>query len=310
MRLFLKKVILPFAMFAIVTMVSAITIALSETPYSYHAYIAEIVVALVFLPPLISYIVSLMITSPEDVIKVIESNVKHTEEFIALSLHVLRLYILESYPDEEAINRTLRKISFALRNVEKLKLYPEVWHRFRAFLRTIAVESTYLPHRYYMNKLLIYFMKWFVISGKSRVARAFIRYYRLIALRYMEERLPSDTVEDLFLKPTMSVLKETKAGKGLIAYTLEQCISLLRHVERLGVKGDLTLREVCKILELIEDYTQGVEPVLELSALKQRITRMRKRFFCSVRKPIIARKLEPSSEKTVEETDDVKRNKH
>jgi len=285
-RLFLRKVIFPFTIFGIVTVVSAITIALSETPYAYHAYIAEIVTSLVFLPPLVSYIVNLMVTSPEDVIAAIESNVKHTEEFIALSLYVLRLYIMGAYPDEEAINRTLGRISYALRNVERLKLYPDVWHRFRDFLRTIVVESTFLPHRYHMSRLMTQFMKWLIVSNRSRVARAFMRYYRFVVSRYMTERIPSEVVEDLFIKPILDVVKTTKASRGLIAYALEQSLSLLRHVERMELRGDITVREVCKILELIEESVEDIEEMPELSRLKQHIVRMKKRFRCVPRKAI------------------------
>ncbi len=284
-RLFLKEVVLPFVIFAVITAISAITIALSATPYAHYAYIVEIVVSLVFLPPLISYIVRLMTTGPEEVIGAIEANIKRVEEFIALSLHILRLYILEAYPDEEAINRILRRISNAMRNVEKLRLYPEVWHRFRDLLKAIVVESTYLPNRYHMSKLMTYFMKWFIKFRKDRVARAFLRYYRLVALRYMEERLPSDIAESLFLKPTIEVLKQSNAKKGLVAYALDQCIGFLRSIERLGLRGDLTVREICKILELVQDYTQGLEPIPELAALRQVMMRMRKRFACPPKRP-------------------------
>ena len=283
-RLFLKKVVLPFIIFAIITAISAITIALSATPYAYQAYVIEIFVSLIFLPPLITYIVRLMTTGPEDVIRTIEANIRRVEEFVALSLHILRLYILEAYPDEEEINRTLRRISNALRNVDKLRLYPEVWHRFRDLLKAIVVESTYLPNKFYMNKLMTHFMRWFVKFNKDRVARAFLRYYRLVALRYMEERLPSDITENLFLKPTIEVLKQNNARKGLIAYALDQCISFLRSIERLGVRGDLTLREICKILELVDEYTQDIEPMPELIALRQVISRLRKRFACPTRR--------------------------
>jgi len=287
-RLFLRKVVLPFIIFGIVTAVSAITIALSRTDYANLAYMVEVIVTLVFIPPLITYIVKLMVTGPEDVIKVIEQNVRRKEEFIALTLRVLRLYMLESYPDEEAVNRTLRKIVYVMRDVSKLELCPDIWHRFRDFLKTVVVETTYLPDKYYMSKLMTQFMKWFIISNKYRVARAFLRYYRHVALKYMEERLPSDVIEDMFLKPTLTVLRDMKVGRSLLTYALEQTDSLLRSIERLGIRGDLTAREVCKIAELIEEYINTLEGV-RLSMLDQRIVRIKRKFACIIRKPKIRR---------------------
>ena len=297
-RLFLKEIVLPFVIFGVVTAVSAITIALSRTEYANLAYMAEVIVALVFIPPLITYIVRLMITGPEDVIKVIEQNVRRKEEFISLTLHILRLYMLESYPDEEAVNRTLRKIVYVMRDVTKLDLYPDIWHRFRDFLKTVVVETTYLPDKYYMSKLMTQFMKWFIVSNKYRIARAFLRYYRHVALKYMEERLPSDVIEDMFLKPTLMVLKEARAGRSLLTYALEQTDSLLRSIERLGIRGDLTSREVCKIAELVEEYVNALEGV-RLFILDQRIARIKRKFACIIRKPRI-RRIEIREEKEQE----------
>ncbi len=297
-RLFLRKVVLPFIIFSVVTAVSAVTIALSKTNYANIAYMVEVVVTLVFIPPLITYIVKLMVTGPEDVINVIEQNVRRKEEFIALTLRVLRLYMLESYPDEEAVNRTLRKIAYVMRDVGKLELCPDIWHRFRDFLKTVVVETTYLPDKYYMSKLMTQFMKWFIVSNKYRVARAFLRYYRHIALKYMEERLPSDVIEDMFLKPTLMVLKDLKAGRSLLTYALEQTDSLLRSIERLGVRGDLTSREVCKIAELIEEYVNSLEGV-RLPMLDQRIVRIKRKFACIIRKHRL-RKVEIRAEKDQE----------
>ena len=298
-RLFLRKVVLPFIIFGVVTAVSAITIALSKTPYAHLAYMVEIVVALIFIPPLITYIVKLMVTGPEDVIRVIEQNIKRKEEFISLTLHILRLYMLESYPDEEAVNRTLRKIAYVMRDVSKLKLYPDIWHRFRDFLKAVVVETTYLPDKYYMSKLMTQFMKWLIISNKYRVARAFLRYYRHVALKYMEERLPSDVIEDMFLKPTLIVLREAKAGRGLLTYALEQTDSLLRSIERLGIKGDLTSREICKITELVEEYIDKLEGV-RLPMLDQRIVRIKRKFACMLKRPRI-RRIEVREEKEISE---------
>ncbi len=203
--------------------------------------------------------------------------------------------MLESYPDEEAVNRTLRKIAYVMRDVSKLKLYPDIWHRFRDFLKAVVVETTYLPDKYYMSKLMTQFMKWLIISNKYRVARAFLRYYRYVTLKYMEERLPSDVMEDMFLKPTLIVLREAKAGRGLLIYALEQTDSLLRSIERLGVKGDLTAREICKITELVEDYIDKLEGV-RLPMLDQRIVRIKRKFACVLKRPRI-RRIEVREEK-------------
>ncbi|OYT55671.1 MAG: hypothetical protein B6U76_05380 [Desulfurococcales archaeon ex4484_217_2] len=280
-RMFLNKIIYPFTIFAIVAVVSACTMSLEKTEYAYWAFMAELAVTLIFLPPLISYIIKLMTMGPEDVISTLKASSRSLEDFIATSLHILRLYMLEAYPDEKAISSMLRTILFSMRNIERLKLYPEVWHKFKDLLKAIAVEGAYLPNKYLMKNLMALFMAWLVRNNRDRTARAFIRYYKRVALRYMEERLPSEIVEDLFLDPTLGVFKVLNAKKSLVAYATDQCISLLKKIRRANMLGDITSKEMCRVLTIVDRYFYDVEELAEVLTLRKYISRMRKELMCA-----------------------------
>ena len=280
-RMFLNKIIYPFSIFAIITVISAYTMSLEKTEYAYWAFMAELAATLIFLPPLISYIIKLMTMGPEDVVKTLKASSRSLEDFIVMSLHILRLYMLEEYPDEKAISSMLRTILFSMRNVDRLKLYPEVWHRFKDLLKAIAVEGAYLPNKYLMKNLMALFMAWLVRNNRDRTARAFIRYYKRVALRYMEERLPSEIVEDLFLDPTLGVFKVLNAKKSLIAYATDQCISLLKKIRRANMVGDITTKEMCKVLAITDRYFSDIMDVAEVQTLRKLIGRLRKELVCA-----------------------------
>jgi len=279
-RIFLNKVIYPFTIFAIITGVSALTISMAHTESSYIAFMIEFTVSLAFLPPLINYIRGLMTMGPEDVVIALQSTARSTEDFIVTSLQLLKLYMVEAYPHEDEINRILRRVANSIRDAEKLKINPEIWHRFRDLLKTIVTEATILPDKKVMRSLMLRFLIWLILNNRDKTARSFIRYYRLVTLRYMEERLPSEVIEDLFLEPTLGVLKSIKPRKDLIAYTLEQTYSLLVKLRKAGRTGDITSRELCRTLLKIDRYTEGLEEVGELYSLKKMLTSMRREFQC------------------------------
>lgn len=279
-RLFLNKVIYPFTILGVITVVTAITMSLEKTVYAYHAFMIELTVALLFLPPMIHYIRSLMTMSPEKVVQALHRASGTVEEFIAASLHVLRLVMIEAYPEERSINNILKMIHDNMKTVEKLKFYPDIYHKFRDLLKTIVHEGTYLPNIYLIKGIMKNFMVWLIRNKKERTARSFIRYYRAISLRYMEERLPSEGIEDLFLEPVIDVLKALKARKSILGYALDQLISLLHKVKRAGSIGDITSLEMCHITNIVEKHVSGLEVLKEYEKLRRLLNEIRGEFLC------------------------------
>ncbi len=279
-RLFLNRVIYPFTILGVITIVTAITMSLEKTIYAYHAFMIELSVALLFLPPIIHYIRDLMTMSPENVVRTLRKASGTVEEFIAASLHVLRLVMVEAYPEEKAINNILKMIYENTRDVEKLKLYPDTYHKLRDLLKTIVYEGTYLPGIYLLKGLMKNFMIWLVRNRKERITRSFIRYYRAISLRYMEERLPSEGIEDLFIEPVIDTLKALKAKRSILGYALDQLIALLHKIKRAGTIGDITSLEMCHIINIVEKHVLGLETLKEFEKLRRLINEIRGEFLC------------------------------
>jgi len=240
----------------------------------------ELSVALLFLPPIIHYIRDLMTMSPENVVRTLRKVSGTVEEFIAASLHVLRLVMVEAYPEEKVINNILKMIYENTRDVEKLKLYPDTYHKFRDLLKTIVYEGTYLPDIYLLKGLMKNFMIWLVRNRKERITRSFIRYYRAISLRYMEERLPSEGIEDLFIEPVIDTLKALKAKRSILGYALDQLIALLHKIKRAGTIGDITSLEMCHITNIVEKHVSGLETLKEYEKLRRLINEIRGEFLC------------------------------
>ncbi len=282
-RLSLAKVSFPFLVLAVVTAVSGITIALSETRYANTAYYLEFAVAVLLLPPLFSYIVDLMTMTASDVVELIERNARSDAEFLSSALHVLRLYMLEAYHDDESIRAILRRIERRLSRMDRIEPNPEVWHRFRDLLKTIVTETGYLPPISSMKKITTSFMAWLVANRKTKVARSFIRYYRRLTQRYVEEGHAIEATKSLLLHPTVVVLRSMRAPTTLQSYALEQLHLHLRRMAHLARYGDLTKREMCHILDDSEEALERVEDIPGKQGVEETIERLRSEFNCPKR---------------------------
>ncbi len=279
-RLFINKVIAPLTILGAVTVVSAITLSLANTGYAYYAFLVEVFFSIIFLPYLINYIRGLITVSPEDLVKTLKKVSRKKEEFIATSLHILRLVLVEAYPEDKVINNIISMITGELERPGELTFYPEVWYRYRDLIKTIVREGTFLPEITVMKNMMKKFMVWAVESKKESVARAFIRYHRMITLRYMEERLPSEAVEELYLQPVIDTLKMMRARKSLLGYSVDQLIGLLQRIKRAGDIGDITSLEMCHIVDLIDKHMFGLAILKEYDKLKRLINEIRGEFLC------------------------------
>ncbi len=279
-RLSLAKVSFPFLILAVVTAVSGITIALSDTGYAHAAYYIEFTVAVLLLPPLFSYIVDLMTMTARDVVELVEKNARSDAEFLSSALHILRLYMLEAHHDDESIRAILRRIERRFSRMDRIEPNPEVWHRFRDLLKTIVTETGYLPPISSMKRITTSFMAWLVANKKTKVARSFIRYYRRLTQRYVEEGHAIEATRSLFLHPTVVVLRSMRAPVTLQSYALEQLHLYLRRMAHLARYGDLTKREVCHILDDSEDALERVEDVPGKQGVEETIERLRGEFGC------------------------------
>ncbi len=279
-KLFLNRIIYPFTLLGIITIVSAITMTFEKTAYAYHAFMIELSISLLLLPPIIHYIRDLMLMGPENVVKTLRRISPCREEFIASSLHILRLVLIEAYPEEKAINSILKMIYEESSETDKLKLYPDIYHKFRDLLKTIVFEGTYLPDIRLMKGIMKNIMVWLVRNRREGVARSFTRYYRAVSLRYMEERIPSEALEDLYLEPVIDILKSLKARKSLLGYALDQLIALLQKIRRAGSIGDITSLEMCHITNIVEKHVSGLETLKEYEKLRRLLNEVRGEFLC------------------------------
>ncbi len=278
LRLFLRRVLYPFLLLVLITGVSAVTIGLSRTEYALIAYYVEVIVSLLLLPPLAAYIIRLMTVNPVQIVRSIEAYSKNREELLSTALHLIRLYLVEAHPDERAVEVILRRMSSIMsKEYARIKPIPVLWLRFRDFLKTLVLESSYLPSRGTMKTLMLSFLKWLIISGKDKEARNFIRYYRHVALRYMEEQIPSEAFADLMLDPVFTAIKETRSAR-LLPYALEQVRALLNRVEKLSRVGEISAREAARIIDAIEKRLRelGVkERYPEEELLRRQLQRLR-----------------------------------
>ncbi|OYT39390.1 MAG: hypothetical protein B6U89_04185 [Desulfurococcales archaeon ex4484_58] len=279
-RLFLNRIIYPFTILGIISTITAITMSLEKTVYAYQAFMVEFIATLFFLPPIIHYIRELMTISPEKIVYIIRKTIKDRGEAIASSLHILRLALIEGYPDERAINNILKMIRDDTVELIELKPNPDTYFKFRDLLRTIVLEGTYLPDIRVMRDLFKNMLRWVVVNRKFSIARAFMRYYRLVTLRYMDETLPSTTIEYLYIEPVINNLRSLKARRSLIGYSIEQLTALLQRVKRAGEVGDVTALEICHIVDYVDKTTSGLENLKEYEKLRRLLNELRGEFLC------------------------------
>ena len=236
--------------------------------------------AVLLLPPLFSYIVDLMTMTAKDVVELVEKNARSDAEFLSSALHILRLYMLEAYHDDESIRAILRTIERRLSRMDRIEPNPEVWHRFRDLLKTIVTETGYLPPISSMKRITTSFMAWLVANRKTKVARSFVRYYRRLAQRYVEEGHAIEATSSLLLHPTVIVLRSMRAPPALQSYALEQLHLYIRRLAHLTRYGDLTKRELCRILEHVDEALERVEDIPGVAGVEETLNRVQGEFGC------------------------------
>ncbi len=279
-RLFINRVLYPFTILGIITIITAITMSLEETSYAYQAFLVEYIATLIFLPPIIFYIRDLMTMNPEKIVRLVEKISREKGEAIATSLHIVKLVLIEEYPEEKVINNILKTIRDELSDIHEIKLYPDTYHKFRDLLRTIVVEGTYLPDIRILRDLMKNMLQWVVINRKYSIARAFTRYYRMVAIRYLEETIPSLAIDYLYLDPVINNLRNMRARRSLIGYALDQLYTLVQKIRSLGQRGDITALEICFILNIIERETSDLNYVKEYEKLHRLLNEVRGEFLC------------------------------
>ena len=279
-RLFTNRVIYPFIILGVISIITALTMSFEETSYAYYAFLVEYSASLLLLPPIILYIRELMTMGPEKLVRIIRSLAREPGEAVATSLHILRLVLMEEYPEEKVINNILKIIREDLRNIEKIKLNPDTYHKFRDFLRAVVVEGTYLPDPRVLRDVMRSMLRWVVLNKKFSVARAFIRYYTRITLRYMDEILPSFCVYNLYLEPVINNLKSIKARKSLLGYALEQLSNMMRKVRVRGEHGDISSYEICNIARLVEENVADLKDLKEHEKLHRILNEIKGEFLC------------------------------
>ncbi len=279
-RLFINRVIYPFIILGVISIITALTMSFEETSYAYYAFLVEYSASLLLLPPIILYIRELMTMGPEKLVRIIRSLTREPGEAVATSLHILRLVLMEEYPEEKVINNILKMIREDLRNIEKIKLNPDTYHKFRDFLRAVVVEGTYLPDPRVLRDVMRSMLRWVVLNKKFSVARAFIRYYTRITLRYMDEILPSFCVYNLYLEPVINNLKSIKARKSLLGYALEQLSNMMRKVRVRGEHGDISSYEICNIARLVEENVADLKDLKEHEKLHRILNEIKGEFLC------------------------------
>ena len=284
LRLFAEKVAFPFIILGVVVASTGVSLALARTSYAREAYWFMLALSMLLLPPVVSYVRGLMTMNASEVLRALERRSRSRTEFLSSALRLLRLYIAEAYHDEETINRIMARIHAVMRRIDQLEPEPEVWHRFRELLRTMLIETGYLPPIGPMRRIMTSFMAWLIRNKRDRVARMFIRYYRRLALRYLEERQPTEVVTRLLIQPTLTVARSMKAPRALQAYAVDQLHGFLKRVLRAAGYGDYTAREICRIADLLEDAVSGLEDMHEARMLLTTVRQARENYGCPSKK--------------------------
>jgi len=242
-----------------------------------------LILSIILLPPIVSYVRSLMTMDAAEVLRILEKRSRSRTEFLSSSLRLLRLYIAEAYHDEETINRIMARIYTVFRRIDEIEPQPEIWHRFKELLRAILIETGYLPPIGAMRRLMTVFMAWLIANKRDRVARMFIRYYRRLALRYLEERQPTEVVTRLLVQPTLTVARSMRAPRTLQAYAIDQLHGFMKRVLRAASYGDYTSREICRIADLLEEAVEEVKDMREAEMLLETLGQARASYKCSKR---------------------------
>lgn len=279
-KLFINRVILPFTILVVISIITSLTMSYSETQYAYSAFFIEYAASLLLLPPIIYYIRELMTMNPENLVRALLRTYREPGEALASIFHILRLVLIEAYPEERVINNILRIAQKELEKTEELRLNPDTFHRFRDLIRAIVVEATYLPDMRTMRDVMKNMLKWAVAKNRVSIARALMRYYVRVAMRYLDEYLPALSVYNLYIDPVILSLKSLKARRSLLGYSIEQLATLLNRVKSLGVRGDISAYEICYLADTVEKNTGDLSDLREYEKLHRVVSEVRAEFMC------------------------------
>ncbi len=286
-RLFLSKILLPFAILVLSIAVTAVAMvaAFAKQLYIYVlAYATLIVESAVFVPVIAIYVLRLMTLRPTEVVETVARNTQNIDETVTALLRLASTYLMESPIEESAVTAAIRRVISVLtrgKTMERNPPSPTTWHAMRSFLMTLIRENVPLPSRRLVGNLMSVFMTWLLMHGKDRAARMLMRHYRRVALRYLDIRMPSEIVNELVLEPIIERIETMQAQvkEELRLYAYEQLYSFLTSIRIMVLRGEIPARELCTTISIVErrlEKTEGIGPDM----VREYIAKLRKEFHC------------------------------
>lgn len=286
-KLFLSKILLPFAILILSIAVTSIAMALSfinDKLLYVSAYTMLVIEAAVFIPMIAMYVFRLMTLRPTEIIETVARNTQNVDETVTALLRLATTYLIESPIEEDAITASLRKVITILtrgKTMERNPPSPSTWHSMRALLTTLVQENVPLPSRRLLGNLMSVFMSWLLIHGKDRAARMLMRHYRRVAIRYLDIRMPSEIVNELILDPIIERVESvnTQIKEELKLYAYEQLYGFLTSIRIMVLRGEVPARELCTTISLVEkrlEKREGIGPDM----VREYIAKLWKEFNC------------------------------
>ncbi len=309
-RLFLSKILLPFAILILSIAITAVAMvaAFAKQLYIYvSAYAALIVEAAVFVPMIAIYVLRLMTLRPTEVVETVARNTQNIDEAVTALLRLATTYLMESPIEESAVTAAIRRVISLLtrgKTMERNPPSPTTWHTMRSFLMTLIRENVPLPSRRLVGNLMSVFMTWLLMHGKDRAARMLMRHYRRVALRYLDIRMPSEIVNELILEPIIERIEavQTQVKEELRLYAYEQLYSFLTSIRIMVLRGEIPARELCTTILIVEkrlEKAEGIGPDM----VREYIAKLKKEFHCQQRyarkkRAVVQQPLQQASEST------------
>ncbi len=286
-RLFLSKILLPFAILVLSIAVTAVAMvaAFAKQMYIYvSAYATLIVEAAVFVPMIAIYVLRLMTLRPTEVVETVARNTQNIDETVTALLRLATTYLMESPIEESAVTVAIRRVISVLtrgKTMERNPPSPTTWHAMRSFLMTLVRENVPLPSRRLVGNLMSVFMAWLLMHGKDRAARMLMRHYRRVARRYLDIRMPSEIVNELVLEPIIERIEamRTQIKEELRLYAYEQLYSFLTSIRIMVLRGEIPARELCATTSIVEkrlERAEGIGPDM----VREYIAKLRREFHC------------------------------
>ncbi len=300
-RLFISRIVTPFTVLILIVATTAIAMVLSFSYLYVYAYMLLIAESAIFIPLLALYVLKLMTLTPIEVVNTIISSPQRLDEKVTALLKLATTYISESPIEEKAVSTILRQITLLLvrSDVERNPPTPPTWHMLRSFLATIVKEHVPLPSRRVLGALLRVFLMWLLLHGKDRASKVLMRYYRRVALRYLEVRLPSEVVRDLIVVPLIDPLTKVRTKSDVRTYAYTQIAMFLRSLRTMVLRGEIVADEMCRCIAVIERAIPRDEDPNSIATLRDLVTKLKREYRCARRyvrrKSVKAEKLEKTA---------------